>query len=123
MSNSRWWGKIFPNLKKLLFKLAKKILKKLRKLRDSTNFLSGELKKPLCFRLKQNNSKIFKYSSLDIQLKYSVEGRCSLTDSFVIYKSLVYIQFFQIIVIFPVSPQTYTWGEIENPGGGGVLLM
>ena len=95
-----------------------KILKKLRKLRDSTTFLFGELKKPLYFRLKQNNSKIFKYSSLDIQLKYSIEGRCSLTDSFVIYKSLVCIQFLQIIVIFPESPQTFTWGERQNPGGG-----
>ena len=112
-------GKIFPNSKKLLLKLAKKILKKLRKLRDSTTFLFGEHKKPLCFRLKQNNSKIFKCSSLDIQLKYSVEGRCSLTDSFVIYKSLVCIQFLQIIVIFPESPQTFTWGESQNPGGGG----
>ena len=91
------------------------------KLRDSTTFLFGELKKPLCFRLKQNNSKIFKYSSLDIQLKYSVEGRCSLTDSFVIYKSLVCIQFLQIIVIFPESPQTFTWGESQNPGGGGTF--
>ena len=88
-----------------------KILKKLRKLRDSATFLFGELKKLLCFRLKQNNSKIFKYSSLDIQLKYSVEGCCSLTDSFVIYKSLVCIQFLQIIVIFPESLQTFTWGE------------
>ena len=152
------------------------------------------LKKPLCLRLKQNNSKIFKYSSLDIQLKYSVEGRCSLTDSFLIYKSLgvrskflgggrgggwgggssegclkwcgggwgslrdlsktsknrgwvkarvvhrgegggfegvttpappenfnhtlVCIQFLQITVIFPESPQTFTWGESQNPGGG-----
>ena len=53
-----------------------------------------------------------------MQLKYSVEGRCSLTDSFVIYKSLVCIQFLQIIVIFPESPQTFTWGESQNPGGG-----
>ena len=85
-----------------------RILKKLRKLRDSATFIFRELKKPLCFRLKQNNSKIFKYSSLDIQLKYSIEGCCSLTDSFVIYKSLVCIQFLQIIVIFPESPQTFT---------------
>ena len=99
-----------------------KVLKKLRKLRDSTTFLFGELKKPLCFRLKQNNSKIFKYSSLDIQLKYSVEGRCSLTDSFVIYKSLVCIQFLQIIVIFPESPQTFISGESQNPGGGTLLM-
>ena len=113
------WGKIFPNSKKLLLKLAK-ILKKLRKVRDSTTFLFGDLKKPLCFRLKQNNSKIFKYSSLDIQLKYSIEGCCSLTDSFVIYKSLVCIQLLQIIVIFPESPQTFTWGERQNPRGGGV---
>ena len=91
----------------------------MRKLRDSTTFLFGEHKKPLCFRLKQNNSKIFKCSNLDIQLKYSVEGRCSLTDSFVIYKSLVCIQFLQIIVIFPESPQTFTWGESQNRGGGG----
>ena len=98
-----------------------KIHKKLRKLRDSTTFLFRELKKPLCFRLKQNNSKIFKYSSLDIQLKYSVEGRCSLTDSFVIYKSFVCIQFLQIIVIFPESPQNFTWGKTQNPGGGGTF--
>ena len=98
---------------------------KIEKTTRQYNFLFGELKKPLCFRLKQNNSKIFKYSSLDIQLKYSVEGRCSLTDSFVIYKSLVCIQFLQIIVIFPESPQTFTWGESQNPGGGGggALLM
>ena len=94
----------------------------MRKLRDSTTFLFGELKKPLYFRLKQNNSKIFKYSSLDIQLKYSVEGRCSLTDSFVIYKSLVCVQFLQIIVIFPESPQTFTWGESQNPEGGPLLM-
>ena len=41
-----------------------KILKKFRKLRDSTNFLFGELTKLLNFRLKQNHSKVFKYSSL-----------------------------------------------------------
>ena len=46
-----------------------KILRKLRKLRDSTNFLSGELNKTLYFRLKQNHSKVFEYSSLDIRLK------------------------------------------------------
>ena len=86
-------GQNFPKLEETAPQACKKILKKLRKLRDSTTFLFGELKKPLCFGLKQNNSKIFKYSSLDIQLKYSVEGRCSLTDSFVIYKSLVCIQF------------------------------
>ena len=99
-----------------------KILKKLRKLRDRTTFLFGELKKPSCFRLKQNNSKIFKYSSFDIQLQYSVEGRCSLTDSFVIYKSLVCIQFLQIIVIFPESRQTFTWDESQNPAGGALLM-
>ena len=54
-SNSRGWGKIFPDSKKLLLKLAKKILKKLRKLWDSTTFYLENLKKPLCFRLKQNN--------------------------------------------------------------------
>ena len=75
-------------------------------MRQYNFFYLENLKKPLCFPLKQNNSKIFKYSSLDIQLKYSVEGRCSLTDSFVIYKSLVCIQFLQII-IFPESPQTF----------------
>ena len=90
----------------------------MRKLRDSTTFLFGEHKIPLCFRLKQNNSKIFKCSSLDIQLKYSVEDSCSLTDSFVIYKSLVCIQFLKIIVIIPESPQTFTWGESQNPEGG-----
>ena len=82
------------------------------------HFYLENLKKPLRFRLKQNNSKIFKYSSLDIQLKHSVEGRCSLTDSLVIYKSLVCIQFLQIIVFFPESHQTFTWGESQNPGGG-----
>ena len=91
----------------------------MRKLRDSTTFLFGELKKkPLCFRLKQNNSKI----SLDIQIKYSVEGRCSMTNSFAIYKSLVCIQFLQIIVILPESPQTFTWGESQNPQGGALLM-
>ena len=35
------------------------IFKKLRTLRDSTNFLFGELNKPLYFRLKQNHSKVF----------------------------------------------------------------
>ena len=116
-------GQNFPKLEETAPQACKKILKKLRNLRDSTTFLFGELKKPFkkCFRLKQNNSKIFNYSSLDIQLKYSVEGRCSLKDSFVIYKSLVCIQFLQIIVIFPESPQTFTWGESQNPGG--VLLM
>ena len=111
-------GQNLPKLEETAPQACKKILKKLRKLRDSTTFLFGELKKPLCFRLKQNNSKIFEYSSLDIQLKYSVEGRCSLTDSFVIYKSLVCVQFLQIIVIFPESPQTFTWGESQNPGRG-----
>ena len=114
-------GQNFPKLEETAPWACKKILKKLKKLRDSTTFLFGELKKPLCFRLKQNNSKIFKYSSLDIQLKYSVEGLCSLTDSFVIYKSLVCIQFLQIIVIFPETPQTFTWGESQNPWGA--LLM
>ena len=113
-SNSRGWGKIFPNSTKLLLKLAKKSLKNWENYETVQLFYLENLKKPLCFRLKQNNSKI----SLDIQLKYSVEGRWSLTDSFVIYKSLVCIQFLQIIVIFPESPQTFTWGESQNPGGG-----
>ena len=52
---------------------------------------------------------------------YSVEGHCPLTDSFVICKSLVCIKFLQIIVIFLECPQTFTWGERENPGGGGTL--
>ena len=47
-SNFRGWGKIFPNSKKLFLKLAK-TLKKLRKLRDSTNFLFGELNKTFIF--------------------------------------------------------------------------
>ena len=97
-----------------------KILKKLRKLRDSTTFLSGELKKPLCFRLKQNNSKIFKYSSLDIQLKYSAEGRCSLMDSFVIYRSLVCIKFLQIIVILNLLRLV---PGVKAKIRGGALLM
>ena len=114
-------GQNFPKLEETAPLACKKILKKLRKLRDSTTFLFGELKKPLCFRLKQNNSIIFRFSSLDIQLKYGAEGRCSLTDSLVIYKSLVCIQFLQIIVIFPESPQTFTWGESQNPGRGGTF--
>ena len=120
-SNSRGWGKIFPNSKKLLLKLAKKSVKNWENYETLQLFYLENLKKPLCFRPKQNNSKIFKYSSLDIQLEYSVEGRCSLTDSFVIHKSLVCIQFLQIIVIFPESPQTFTWGESQNPGGGGTF--
>ena len=35
-----------------------------------------------------------------------------------IYKSLVCIKFLQII-IFPESPQTFTWGESQNSGGPG----
>ena len=54
--------------------------------------------------------------------KYIVlKAHCPLTDSFVIYKSLVCIKFLQINVIFPESPQTFTWGESQNPGGGGTL--
>ena len=117
-SNSRGWGKIFPNSKKLLLKLANKILKNWENYETVQLFYLENLRKPLCFRLKQNNSKIFEYSSLDIQLVYSVEGRRSLTDYFVIYKSLVCIQFLHIIVIFPESFQTFTWGESQNPGGG-----
>ena len=48
----------------------------------------------------------------------SVEGHCPLTDSFVIYKSLVCIKFLQIIVIFPECPQSFTWGESQNPWEG-----
>ena len=43
-----------------------------------------------------------------------------MTDSFVIYKVLACIKFLQIIVIFP--PQTFTWGESQNRGGGGRTL-
>ena len=50
-----------------------------------------------------------------------IEGHCPLTDSFVIHKNLVCIKFLQIIVIFPESPQTFTWGESQNPGEGGTL--
>ena len=38
-------------------------------------------------------------------------------DSFVIQESLVCFKFLQII-IFPESPQTFTWGESQNPEGG-----
>ena len=48
---------------------------------------------------------------------YSVEGHSPLTDFFVIYKRSVCIKFLQIIVIFPESPQTFTWSESQNPGG------
>ena len=41
-----------------------------------------------------------------------------MTDSFVMYTSLVCIKFLQIIVIFPESCQTFTWVESQNPGGG-----
>ena len=34
------------------------------------------------------------------------------------YKSLVCIKFLQVIVVFPESFQTFTWGESQNPGGG-----
>ena len=56
-----------------------------------------------------------------ITLIYSVEGHCPPTDSFVIYKKLVCFKFLQIIVIFPESPQTFTWVESQNPGGGDSL--
>ena len=46
-----------------------------------------------------------------------LKAHCPLTDSFAIYKSLVCIKFLQIIVFFPESPQTFTWGESQNPGG------
>ena len=72
-----------------------KILKKLQKLRDSTNFIFGEL----------NTTFI---------LIFSAEGRCPLTVSFVICKSLVRIKFLQMIVILPKSPQTFTWGGSQN---------
>ena len=42
--------KIFPNSRKVLLQLAKKILKKLRKLQDSTNFSLGELYKTFIFQ-------------------------------------------------------------------------
>ena len=42
------WGKIFPNSKKLPL-IPAKIFKKLRKLRDSTNFLFGALSKTFIF--------------------------------------------------------------------------
>ena len=58
--------------------------------------------------------------NIDIN-KYIVKAHCPLTDSFVIYKSLVCIKFLQIIVIFPESPQTFTWAESQNAGGGGNL--
>ena len=62
-------GKIFPNLKKLLLKLAK-ILKSLKENFETVQiFYLENLTKPLYFRLKQNHSKVFKYSSLNIQLK------------------------------------------------------
>ena len=62
-SNSQGVGQNFPKLEKTPLSL-QKILKKSRKLRDSTNFLFGELTKLLYFRMKQNHSKVFKYSSL-----------------------------------------------------------
>ena len=43
----------------------------------------------------------------------SVEGRRPLTGSFVICKSLVCIKILQMI-IFPESPQTFTWGGSQN---------
>ena len=49
-SNSPGVGQKFPKLKKLPLKLAKKILKKFRKLRDSTNLLFGELNKTFKFQ-------------------------------------------------------------------------
>ena len=40
------------------------------------------------------------------------------TDGFICHlQSLACIKFLQIIVIFP--PQTFTWGESQNPGRGG----
>ena len=59
-----------------------KILKKFRKLRDSTNFLFGELSKTTRKSLNTPASN----TSIEIMNiymhKYSVEGRCPLTDYF-----------------------------------------
>ena len=49
MVEFRGLGKIFSNSKKLLLKLAKNPKKKLRKLRDSTNILFGELNETFIF--------------------------------------------------------------------------
>ena len=68
-SNSQGWGKIFPNSKKLLFKLAKNPKKNKENYKTVQIFYLENLTKPLYFGLKQNHSKVFKYSSLHIQLK------------------------------------------------------
>ena len=57
-SNSRGWGKIFPNLKKLLLKLAK--LLKNKENYERVQIYLENLTKPLYFRRKQNHSKVFK---------------------------------------------------------------
>ena len=43
---------------------------------------------------------------------WCVECRYPLRDSFV--KSLACIKFLQMIVTFPESPQTFTWGGSQN---------
>ena len=87
----RGWGKIFPNSKKLLrIKLAK-VLKKLRRLRDSKTT-----------RKSLNTPALIFNSNKEYMNNWCVECRCPLRDSFV--KSLACIKFLQMI-IFPESPQ------------------
>ena len=59
----RGWGTIYQTRGNSPLSL-QKILKKFRKLRDSTNFCLENLRKLLYFRLKQNHSEVFKCSSL-----------------------------------------------------------
>ena len=60
----RGWGKIFPNSKKLPLKLAKNSSRNSENYETVQIFYLENLRKLLYFRLKQNHSKVFNYSSL-----------------------------------------------------------
>ena len=47
-------------------------------------------------------------------LKYSVDGRCPLRDCFCHLQKFSMYKILQMIVIFPESPQTFTWGGSQN---------
>ena len=95
-SNAWGWGKIFAYSKKLPIKLAKKSLRNSEKFEKVQIFCLENLTKLLYFRLKQNHSKVFKYSFLDIQLKQWIYTYINIqcwkalsTDGFCICKSLI----------------------------------
>ena len=87
---SRGWGKIFPNSKKLPLKACKKSSRNSENYETVKIFCLENLTQLLYFRLKQNHSKVFKYSASNT----SIEIMNIYVHKYIMLKGVVHLKIF-----------------------------